>query len=400
VTAEWFDLGQRFHAATTGKVVKRVAAATVRPVPCPVAVRVRQTGPAVTVTAATPGTGEQTATGTAALDLLAGLGVRMTAGTWRTLVTDSPGTLPALMTLANATTPGSEHADVAAHIAWWEDRQDFPGTTAVTGLAPACQTRWVTGTVPAAERQARTWLAWLGISDSGCAAMLALLGKLQEGESLALLAAIEQDDKRSWAAAQHDFTSGRDWRHPDSAGRAAAGLQSRCDTADLYAAALLTDPLYRLRAVHTGHVVTGTATLATGTGPRRHTLTVTCDRMDTRLRPGTDITGWAGSPADPAPARFTGTVTDAAVIGGALTLTATIGTVHRPLSGSRITLHPAAPHQRILTEGRRRVEQLYGTRWSWLTTGHTPGLERREVPLDVMVAAAGGTDAPDAPVTG
>jgi hypothetical protein len=83
VTAEWFDLGQRLHAAATGRAVARLAGTPVGHIDHPVAVRARQAGTAVTVTAAIPGTADQTATGPAALTLLHDLGVRITAGAWR-----------------------------------------------------------------------------------------------------------------------------------------------------------------------------------------------------------------------------------------------------------------------------------------------------------------------------
>lgn len=89
--------------------------------------------------------------------------------------------------------------------------------------------------------------------------MLALPGQIQQDGPLTLLEAADGDDTRTWEFTQHEHAGQRDWRRADPAGRAAAGLRSRCDAADLYEAALLTDPLHRRRAVHTGHVVTGTA---------------------------------------------------------------------------------------------------------------------------------------------
>jgi hypothetical protein len=214
-----------------------------------------------------------------------------------------------------------------------------------------------------------------------------VLDRLWAGSPLALLDAIEDDDTRTWNLAQRDHTDHRDWRPPDSAGRAAMGLRSRCDTADLFHAALLSDPVYRQRAVHTGHVVTGTAAVV----PKaRNTITVTCDRLDCRLRAGSDLAGWAGSPGDPEPARFAGSVAEAAVRGGELVLTITGAGINRPGTGDRVTLHPAAPSPQAIIRGRVRYAQLYGTRQSWLTTGRTPQPQRRDTPLDLIVAAAGG----------
>jgi hypothetical protein len=389
MTAEWYDLGQRLHAAATGQPVARLAGAPLRRTGHPVAVRARQAGQVVTVTAAVPGQPEATVSGTAALALLHSLGVSITAAAPRTLVTDDRATLPALLALARSAGPDGDDAATAAHLAWWSDRADFPGSAAVAALVPGCRTRWITGTTPDAERGPGTWRSWLGIPGDGCAAMLAMLDRLRAGTPLPLLDVIEQDDQRAWALAKRDHTDSRDWRAPDSAARAAIGLRSRCDTADLYQAALLADPLYRRRAVHTGHVVTGTA----ATVPKvRNTITVTCDRMDCRLRAGSDITGWAGSPADHAPAMFRGGVTDAAVMGGALVLTVASVAMNRPKTGDRVTLHPAAPGPATITTGRDRYMRLYATRRSWLTTGRTPAPARRDTPLDVIVAAAGGIE--------
>jgi hypothetical protein len=402
MTAEWFDLGQRLYAATTGRLTARLAGAPIPATDHPVAIRARETGPVVTVTAAVPGRAEATASGPAALTLLGNLGVLVSGSAWRTLVTDDHRTLPALLALARSAGPDGDTADTAAHLAWWADRADFPGSAAVVPLLAACRARWVTGSAPDDEHRAATWRAWLHVPRDDCAAMLAMLDLLHDGQPLALLDKIREDDQRCWVAAQREHADQRDWRHPDSTARAAAGLRSRCDTADLYAAALLTDPQHRLRAVHTGHVVTGQARYTAGVRAKAATpgtpavrgkqgsVTVTCDRMDCRLRPGADVTGWVGSPGDTGRSVFHGTVTAAAVSAGALHLTVTGPATNHPVTGDHVTLHPAAPSPRVLVEGRARYDRLYSTRTSWLTTGRTPGPERRDVPLDVMVAAAGG----------
>lgn len=392
MTADWYDLGQRLHAAGAGSPVPRLCRAPLGHASHPVAVRARRRAQTVTVTAAAPGRAEATATGIDALRLLHDLGVTIAASAWRTLVASDSATLPALVTLARSAGPDGDPAAAAAHLAWCAERADFPGSTAAADVTDACRLRWITGSAPDTERHAATWRAWLGIAGDGCAATLDLFDRLQDGGPLALLDAITRDDSHAWAQAQREHADHRDWRRPDSIGRAAAGLRARCDTADLYAAALLTDPLYRWRAVHTGHVVTGTVTVPP---EPRAPLTVTCDRMNARPRAGSDITGWAGQPGDTAQEQFHGTITEAAVRGGALVLTLTAGTLGRPATGEPVTLHPAPPGQHVLADGRRRYQQLYATRKSWLTTGRTPAPARRDVPLDVLVAAA--ADLPAAP---
>lgn len=386
MTAAWYDLGQRLHAARSGHPAARLAHSPVPRISNPVAVRARRRGATVRVTAAAPGSAERAASGDGALALLHDLGVRITGGAWRTLVTDDTATLPALAVLATAAGRDGEQADTAAHIAWWADRGDFPGSSAVVPLITGCRERWITGDPPDTETRAATWRAWLGVPDESCAGMLSLLALLHAGPALKLLDRIERDETASWGRARQAHASQRDWRQPDSPGRAAIGLRARCDTAELYAAARLTDPLYRHRAVHTGHVVTGTARVIPG---RRPALDLTCDRLDGRLRAGSEITGWAGRPEDTDPPAFRGVVSGAAVTAGALVLAITeISGGNVPASGARVTVHPAAPSDYAFTSGRNRLIDLYQQRGSWLTTGRAPAVARRDVPLDVIVAAA------------
>ena len=299
MTAGWYDLGQRLYAARTGQAVARLAHSPVPWIANPVAVRARLRRGTVTVTAAAPASPGQSAAGDDALSLLHDLGVTITAGTWQTLVTDDAATLPALTALADAASRDGDQAAAAAHIAWWADRADYQGSSAVVPLIAACRERWITGEPPAAETQARTWRTWLGVPDESCTGMLALLALLHDGPALPLLDRIERDDTASWNRASQEHAAGRDWRQPDSPARGAIGLQARCDVADLYEAALLGDPLYRKRAVHTGHVVTGTVQVIPG---RRPALIVTCDRLDARLRAGNVITGWRRPGGHRAPA--------------------------------------------------------------------------------------------------
>jgi len=386
MTADWYDLAQRLYAARSRTVVARLSGAPVPRVSNPVAIRARQHRAGITVTAAAPGRAEATARGTDALTLLHDFGVRITAGSRRTLVAGDTSTLPALLALAHSAGPDGAQADTAAHLAWWADRADFPGSSAVVSLTACCQARWITGTGPAAENRLGTWLAWLAVPGTGCPAMLALLDRVQAGRPLTLLEWIERADADSWAFARRGHDGGRDWRQPDSTGQAATGLRARCDTTDLYAAALLTDPLFRRRAVHTGHVVTGIAATAPGS---KNAIIVTCDRADARLRAGDDITGWAGDPGDSPADRFAGTVAATGISAGTLTVTITGTRASVTPGGTRVTICPAAPDPMVQQLGRTRLRELYRTRTSWLTTGRAPAVVRRDVPLDIVVAAAG-----------
>ena len=385
MTAEWFDLGQRLRAAQSGQPAPRLEHAPLASVPHPVAVRARRHNGQITVTAAAAaGHGPATATGPAALDLLGTLGVTLAAITPATLVTDDPATLGALFRLALSAAPDSDADTVAAHIAWWRDRADYPAGRAVVDTLAACRARWTLGTDPAAEARPGPWRTWLGVPDDSVTGLLDVHTRLTAGTPLRWLDLLAEDDVWSYGAAQSEHSDGLDWRRPDSTGRAALGLRSRCDAADLYAAALLTDPIYRRRAVHTGHVVTGTATPLEGKLKRAE---VACPRLDSRLRPGNDLTGWVGGPAASA-APFSASVSAATVRAGQLILTLSGITGAAPGAGDPVTLTSAPPSPHRQRAGRKTYRALYNARRSWLTTGRTPTATRRPVPLDVLVAGA------------
>ena len=116
MTVEWFDLGQRLHAAATGRPAPRLLHAPLPPLTDPVAVRARSARGRLTVTAATPGQPPATAEGEDALALLRDRGVVMNAVEPPTLVTDDPATLPLLVSAARATAPDGELTDVAAEL--------------------------------------------------------------------------------------------------------------------------------------------------------------------------------------------------------------------------------------------------------------------------------------------
>ena len=387
MTAEWYDLAQRCYAARSGRPVPRLLHSPVPTIANPVAVRAQVGNGSVRVTATAPGAPPRAARGDDALRLLGELGVQITAAESRTLVCDDPATLPALLHLARRAEGDGPLGDVAAHVGWWADRGDFPGSGAVVRLIDACRTRWLTGTTPAAEADPATWRAWLAVTDDGCAGLLTMLDRLTADEPLPRLNSITDDDTWTWGKAQSDHADGFDWRRPDSTGRAATGLRARCDAADLYAAALLTDPLYRRRAVHTGHVVIG---VANHSAKARNRITVDCHRMDARLRVGNTVTGWAGGADDSPYDRFHGTIADTGVSGGHLMLTLSGVTANKPDPGVTVSICQAAPDPYTLRNGRHRYQRLYATRRSWLTTGRTPTPTRRDVPLDVLVAGAEG----------
>lgn len=385
VSVEWFDLGARLLAAREGHVARRLERSPVTAGPVVVAVRAVETGGVVWVSATDQDGSHAQGSGTDALAALGRLGVRITAAVPVTLVVDDAATLPLLVRLARSCR--DEHQQVAAHIGWWSDRGDFPGGRAVVDVREACRSRWATGEDPAAEQSGMTWARWLGVTggdrDSGLARTLALHRLVAAGEPLRFLDLLGESHLYAWERAQTYYGDGRDWRLPDTRGRAARGLRERCDAADLYAAALLTDRLWRRRAVHTGHVVTGHAVRSPG---RQRAVEVTCDRLDARLRIGSKVTGWPGS-LDREGAPVVGEVTQTRVLNGALVLTV-MGATGLPGTGEAVVLHESPPAVGTQRRARSNLTGLYASRRSWLTTGRAPTPTRRDVPLSVLIAGA------------
>lgn len=383
MTAEWFDLGARLRAAQRGQAQPMLLHAPVVATADVVAVATRVAGGRVLVSAARPGGVLEHASGLDGLALLADMGVSLLAGQPVTLVAERD-TLDTLWRLARRAP--AEFDSVGGHVAWWRDRADFPGGRAVVDPVAVCRTRWVLGEAPSAEGSLALWRRWLHIGEDSVAGLLDLHALLTDGPPLRWLDVLAEDDVYAYRAGQGAAADGLDWRCPDSTGRAAVGLRSRCDAADLYAAALLTDPLYRRRAVHTGHVVTGVAGAPLPGRSRKYP--VTCDRLDGRMRVGADVTGWTGHPQTTTAQTFSGSVCDAQVEAGQLVLTVAGVTGAAPALGDPVTLMPAAPSPSRQRSSRSSYRALYSARRSWLTTGKTPTVVRRPVPLEVLVAAA------------
>ena len=56
--------------------------------------------------------------------------------------------------------------------------------------------------------------------------------------------------------------------------------------------------------------------------------------------------------------------------------------------GQRVTLRPRSVDPRQQRSGRQELHRRYAARRSWLSGGSAPAPRRRDVPLDVVVAAA------------
>lgn len=315
-----------------------------------------------------------------------------------TAVIDTPATLRVLAALAvvHADPAGGGEPDVWAGSAlagWWVERAAHPGTTAVADVLAVSRQRYMLGVVPGAD-SAPLWRQALGVP-AGLAGLHHWHQVVTGGPLLAGLESIRADDDWLLGVHQEALAEQRSWDRPESLGVAAARLASRCDAADLYEAALLGDPLWRARGVHTGFVCHGQVVV--GAGEQAHRVVVESPRLDTRLRAGAAVVGWPGDPmsaaADPA-CRFSGEVVATAVTDGALRVS--IGGVrrtgYRPAAGETVTVIPTPPSPAMIRSRRTVVARLYKRRFSWLSQGAAPVAARREVPLAVLIAAA-DTDA-------
>ncbi|WP_394275207.1 hypothetical protein [Luteococcus sp.] len=386
MSAEAFDLGLRLRAAHTGTVAPRLHHSTIPAAPRTLAVRATATTNTVAVTCCAPGGAPRTAMGAAALDLLGCMGVTIDADSPVQVLTDTPATAHALARLAASAPRQGDRAAVAAHLAWTLDRADFPDARAGYVLADACRTRWVTGAAPSTEASATTWRAWLGIGDD-LAALHDAHALLVAGVPLPLLGNLAESATYAWIAAQNRHSAGYDWRVTDTPARAALALFDRCSAAELWEAALMDDPVWRMRAVHTGHVAHGILTpTPRKTKNTRRRAVLDCDRLDVRLSAQTVCTGWHGGPeADTS--RLGCTIESATVQAGRLHLDLSFPR-EATLTPGPFTIREAAPNQRGTFTRRRNYAQLYAARRSWLSTGMPPTTIRRDVPLDVLVAAA------------
>jgi hypothetical protein len=394
VSVALVDLGQRLRAATLGRPVPRGHFAPVLPPVDPIAVTLTGTGDHALLRAS-DGRRLTPAGGPGALAALAELGLGLGPEP-RTLVVPDRDTLGRLVELARPTAPGDPTAQVAAVVGWWEQRADHPGTGAVLDLTTACAARWVLGVPPADEKQLAVWRRWLGVADAGPGGLLALAGAVAAGPTLPGLEACREQDHASW-----DYFVGRlsdtarpwDWRSRDNRREAALGLATRCDAAELYASLRLADPLVATREAFGGTVTSGLVTAV----PAEDRLEVMLDRLACRLRPDTEVEGYPGQPravpATAGPPWLRGRVADSRVTTDERLVLGLREVRARssppPRRGQRLTLRPRAVDPRQQQSNRQELHRRYAARRSWLSGGAPPTPRRRDVPLDVVIAAAG-----------
>jgi hypothetical protein len=370
--------------------VARALFAPVLPPVDPIAVMVTGSGDHILVQA-TDGPRLETASGPMALSALTDLDVTPGADP-RTLVVADRDALARLLELAYATDPTSANTGVAAVVNWWAQRADHPGTGAVLDLVTACSARWTLGVPPDHEREIAVWRQWLGAGDRGPRGLLDLARRVAREPTLPGLTALAEEDRASWdlfSARLADAKSSWNWRRRDSRREAALGLASRCDATELYSSLRLGDPLVATRESFAGSVVCGVVSAVSA-----RVVEVTADQLACRLREQAAIEGYPGRPMDLPPALtpspvVRGNVAATRVDGtGRLVITIDSSTVRPTNVGQRLTLRPRSVDPRQQRGGRQELHRRYAARRSWLSGGAAPTPRRREVPLDVVVAAA------------
>lgn len=387
MSVEHYDLGQRLRAALNRRPVPRSTHALALPPLSPVAVAVHR-GPAGSVLTATDHAHTASAGGPAALTALAAVHGPAT-DTHRGLVVTDRATLRALTGLGRAAAVGGPHEQLTETIDWWQTRAEHPGSGAVLVLTEACRARWTLGTAPTEEQQFQTWRTWLGLAATETRApatsgMLAAAALVTDGAPLPGLDAAAADDERSWMALRSRTvtpTVARTWRSRDTRARAALGLASRSDAADLMASRGLDDPRIAAREGHTGNVVRAVLTAVVEPG----VIEVHADRLACRLRPGADLTVTADpqpslpgvAPDAAADARTTVRVsvalTHSSITGDgrlALVMTGAARTLARLRPGDALTIRAATLNPSAQSNSRRTLQarcppqQLVGRRRS------------------------------------
>lgn len=389
MTVEFYDLAQRLYAARVGHPVLRVSGALFSLHPEAITVEARRDGDELIASVAVGGAAAIEAREPAAImTALVAAGATFEADPQ--LVVPGEASLRVLVRAARALHNSSDQAvkQAAAVVGWWAERADFPGTNAVVDVLAHTRQRFITGAPPSAERQQEHWRQAFG-AGAGTPGLTRWAQAVSGGELHPEFDVLLDEDGYSKALAAKAFASGADWTLPDSPPVAAMGLRRRCNAAERWEAVLLADRLWRHRATHTGHV--GGGTVVSTTGAR---FTIACERTDSRLRPGTAIIGWHNGIDDfDRTWPFHAEVDSTEAADGVLYLTIIgVRVDSRPAEGTWLSVMPAPPvPQRVKSSMWSYGRLQFGTD-SWIASGKTPGLARRDVPLDVLIAAAESED--------
>lgn len=324
--------------------------------------------------------------------IISGLGVDFTRPTYRTLVVDTPATLHRLhqAALADRTAAASPVID------WWVQRAEHPGTHATltaTGLLPL---RWA---APCPRPEAATiqqWATWTHLPDAADPATqaLALVRLATICPPLPGLNVMPERDSRDYGYRARG--SQKNWHRRDSRSRAAMGLTTRTQAAEMFASLRLGDPLVATAERLTGTVVTGTVT-EIDTRPHRGTSAVRGARVVTRQpvcrhRAEASLSGWLGQAWDPQDFLLKATLAETRMdANGSLTLALedAVNSGPRTLQvGDTITLRPQPVSTRMQSQETGSMFDTYADSGNWLSRRGKAPQARRAVPMDVVIAAA------------
>ncbi|HVM02595.1 MAG TPA: hypothetical protein VM263_07980 [Acidimicrobiales bacterium] len=394
-SVELFDLGVRLRAAVTGTLQHRLAhRVAVGDWPL-VAVSLADDRGEVAFTVERPGQAPVSGSVEVALGAL---GVTLPAGNGpapvgECLVVASRAHLHRLVAAAEAVAEGGPYEVAAARVSWWGQRAEHPGSAAVVVVPDACRQRWATGGDPAAEAAVGTWAGWLGLG-GGSRPTTALLGAAAALRAGRLLPALddavrgsgkvepgrESDDAGAWGAFVAARKGNRRWRGGDSALSAAIGLRSRSDAAEFWERALLEDPLWALRGRFAGRVVAATVESMAGASALRLVTT----QAACRFRPGSKVvlrTADASLKAELASIAMSGD--------GRLVIdveTARTARLHLTV-GQRVEMVSEPVSMGRMVSARVNVAERFSFP-AWARDRTPAPRIRREIPLDVMVAAS------------
>jgi hypothetical protein len=382
VSRALFELGARLRAAHTGHPVPVAVYAPVLPPTGALAVSVDHDGEQVYVNA-TDGTTTLAGTDRDGLAALATLGAVL-GTTHRTLVVATRRDVVTLAALARAF-PDEPAAPV---VGWWDQRVDHPGTGAVHPVVATARLRWVLGVHPDRERELDIWRTWLAVTTSGPQALLDLARLTASGSTLPGLLEANGADSAAWERYTQRLSAGRPWWSRDTRADAALGLASRSHAVEWFESLRLDDPLVARAAAHDGTVVAGRVVAVD-----KASVAVEADRPLSRLRVDAKVTAWPGEPTKAGGPECIGGRVLTATVGADARLTITVGDLVRRLKdlaiGDRVTLRPARVDPFMQANGRGLMAAGYFRGTNWIAGRGQPMARRGDVPLDVIVAAAG-----------
>ena len=322
---------------------------------------------------------------------LSDLGLSMSSPTFRTLVVDRRATLTALRAAAHTayTAPATRLID------WWSQRADHPTTAATLVVTERPGQRWAPPVPTSAKPSIEDWATWLHLPAAPTSAAHTLaLARLVTGTPL--LPDLTHDltgDETDYGYRSKDRPD--QWRHADSRRDAAMGLTLRSQSVELYESLRLVDPLVATRETRTGTVAVGVISdVQTVTVRNKSNVTgvrITTSQPVFRHRTDARLSVWIGDSLAPAPIALNGTLTDMAMAPDgrlSLTLTDVVNTGGRPALGATVTIRPCPTSTRQQSSKRGAVGRMYRSTGNWLARRDVPPMARRDVPLDVVIAAA------------